>query len=137
LPTLSTESETVAFGREIAAGLGAGDTLALVGDLGAGKTHLTKGIVAGLGCAAAVTSPTFSIVHEYAGGRLPVFHFDFYRLESAEELLNIGWDDYLDAVGIAVVEWADKFPDLLPAGTQWWRFSIAPEGARTLTRDQR
>ncbi|MGI9243075.1 MAG: tRNA (adenosine(37)-N6)-threonylcarbamoyltransferase complex ATPase subunit type 1 TsaE [Verrucomicrobiales bacterium] len=132
---LETEAETIAFGTQVAADLGAGDTLALVGDLGAGKTHFTKGIAAGLGCDAAVTSPTFTLVHEYTGGRLPIFHFDFYRLESADELLNIGWDDYLDARGIAVVEWADKFPDLLPANTQWWRFNISPEGARSLVRD--
>lgn len=131
---LNTEAETVAFGARLAADLSAGDTLALVGDLGAGKTHFTKGIVAGLGCDATVTSPTFTLVHEYTGGRLPVFHFDFYRLEAAEELLNIGWDDYLDANGVAVVEWADKFPDLLPANTQWWQFNISPEGARTLSR---
>ncbi len=131
---LNTEAETVAYGARVAADLSAGDTLALVGDLGAGKTHFTKGIVAGLGCDASVTSPTFTLVHEYTGGRLPVFHFDFYRLESAEELLNIGWDDYLDASGVAVVEWADKFPDLLPANTQWWQFNIFPEGARTLSQ---
>jgi tRNA threonylcarbamoyladenosine biosynthesis protein TsaE len=132
---LDTEAETIAFGTKVAGELGAGDTLALVGDLGAGKTHFTKGIAAGLGCDGAVTSPTFTLVHEYTGGRLHVFHFDFYRLESADELLNIGWDDYLDANGVAIVEWADKFPDLLPANTQWWRFTISPEGARSLERD--
>jgi tRNA threonylcarbamoyladenosine biosynthesis protein TsaE len=135
MPAFATEIETIAYGEEIAAQLSAGDTLALVGDLGAGKTHFTKGIVAGLGCDTPVTSPTFTLVHEYTGGRLPVFHFDFYRLESADELLNIGWDDYLDAKGIAVVEWADKFPDLLPEDAQWWRFSIAGDGARNLLKD--
>lgn len=129
-----SETTTIALGRETASGLVAGDTLALVGDLGAGKTQFTKGLVAGLGCTAPVTSPTFTLVHEYTGGRLPVFHFDFYRLESAEELLNIGWDDYLDAAGVAVVEWADKFPELLPHGTQWWHFSIASDGVRLLER---
>lgn len=130
-----TEADTIAFGAELAAGLEAGDCLALVGDLGAGKTHFTKGVVAGLGCDRAVTSPTFTLVHEYLGGRLPVFHFDFYRLESAAELLDIGWDDYLDAGGITIVEWADKFPDLLPAGCQWWRFTISATGARHLLNE--
>ncbi|MFT4547569.1 MAG: tRNA threonylcarbamoyladenosine biosynthesis protein TsaE [Pseudoalteromonas tetraodonis] len=132
LQTFDTEADTIAYGREIASGLQAGDTLALVGDLGAGKTHFTKGIVAGIGSDRPVTSPTFTLVHEYQGGRLPVFHFDFYRLESAEELLNIGWDDYLDANGIAIVEWADKFPELLPDNTQWYRFSIDESGTRKI-----
>lgn len=135
MPRFQTEADTIAYGNQIAAGLKPGDTLALVGDLGAGKTHFTKGIVAGLDCAAAVTSPTFTLVHEYRGGRIPVFHFDFYRLESAAELLDIGWDEYLDANAVAVVEWADKFPELLPADTQWWRFSISEDGARTLRKD--
>ena len=107
---LDTESHTIAFGGGDCRRAGPGDCLALVGDLGAGKTHFTKGIVAGLGCDAAVTSPTFTLVHEYRGGRLPVFHFDFYRLESAAELLAIGWDDYLDEGGVAIVEWADNSP---------------------------
>ena len=135
MPSFDSEAQTIAFGSQVAAALEAGDTLALVGDLGAGKTHFTKGIVAGLGCDSAVTSPTFTLVHEYKGGRGPVFHFDFYRLESADELLNIGWDDYLDANGIAIVEWADKFPELLPDNTQWWRFSISEDGTRTLQKD--
>ena len=136
MPSFGSEAQTVAYGGEIAAGLVAGDTLALVGELGAGKTHFTKGIVAGLGCDQPVTSPTFTLVHEYTGGRLSVFHFDFYRLESADELLNVGWDDYLDASGVAIVEWADKFPELLPANTQWWRFGIGDGGARTIQRQQ-
>ena len=136
MPSFTTEAETIAHGRELAAGLKAGDTLALVGDLGAGKTHFSKGIVAGLGSENPVTRPTFTLVHEYTGGRLPVFHFDFYRLESAEELLNIGWDDYLDANGIAIIEWADKFPELLPENTRWYRFSIGEDGVRTLTLDE-
>ena len=91
--------------------------IALIGGLGAGKTHWTKGLVAGLGSAAEVTSPTFGLVHEYPGGRLPVFHLDFYRLENAGELIALGWDEYLEADGVIIAEWGDKFPDLLPAGT--------------------
>ena len=88
--------------------------------------------MAGLGCAAEVTSPTFTLVHEYRGGRLPVFHFDFYRIDAAEEILAVGWDDYLDEGGVIIAEWADKFPDLLPAHTAWWRLDLAPGGGRTL-----
>ena len=94
MKTVHSVEETIEFGREIAAQLQPGDVLALVGDLGAGKTHLTKGIVAGLGSAAEVTSPTFTLVHEYRDGQIPAFHFDFYRLDDPNELLNIGWDDF-------------------------------------------
>jgi tRNA threonylcarbamoyladenosine biosynthesis protein TsaE len=113
-------AETFAFGRTLAATLKGGEIIALCGDLGAGKTHLCKGIAAGLGCPPdEVTSPTFTLVHEYRGGRLPVFHFDFYRLESEAEALAIGLDDYLAAGGVVLIEWADKFRPLLPAATRW------------------
>ncbi|MCB1231366.1 MAG: tRNA (adenosine(37)-N6)-threonylcarbamoyltransferase complex ATPase subunit type 1 TsaE [Verrucomicrobiae bacterium] len=132
---IDSESAMIAFGAEIAESLKAGDVVALVGQLGAGKTHFTKGIVSGLGGdPEAVTSPTFTLVHEYASGcRVPVFHFDFYRMDSAAEVLGIGWEDYLDeAEGILLVEWADKFPELLPAGTKWFRFEILNDGSRKL-----
>jgi tRNA threonylcarbamoyladenosine biosynthesis protein TsaE len=113
-------AETFEFGRTLAPALHRGEILALCGDLGAGKTHLCKGIAAGLGCDPdEVTSPTFTLVHEYRGGRLPVFHFDFYRLESEAEALAIGLDDYLVAGGVVLIEWADKFRPLLPASTRW------------------
>jgi tRNA threonylcarbamoyladenosine biosynthesis protein TsaE len=111
-----------------------GSVVALVGGLGAGKTHWTKGLVAGLGCAAEVTSPTFGLVHEYPGGRIPVVHLDFYRLESAEELIALGWDEYLESGAVVVAEWGDKFPALLPPDTQWLEFSIAADGGRTVRR---
>lgn len=120
----------IALGRELAAGLEAGSVIALQGGLGAGKTHFTKGLVAGLAEAAdsamvgmagtEVTSPTFSLVHEYRGGRLPLYHFDFYRMSSEEEVLRIGWDEYLDDKGVVVVEWPDKFPELIPAEVTWF-----------------
>jgi tRNA threonylcarbamoyladenosine biosynthesis protein TsaE len=113
-------AETFEFGRTLAAELKGGEIFALCGDLGAGKTHLCKGIAAGLGCDPdEVTSPTFTLVHEYRGGRLPVFHFDFYRLESEAEALAIGLDDYLAAGGVVLIEWADKFRPLLPPETRW------------------
>ncbi len=120
------------FGRTVAETLQRGDVLALSGDLGAGKTHFVKGLTAGLGADAPVTSPTFTLIHEYIGGRLPVYHFDFYRLEDEDEALKIGLDEYLDGGGISGIEWADKFPALLPAHTRWLSFSHGPEGARQI-----
>ena len=119
-----------AFAAQRAEGLRGGEVLALCGELGAGKTHFTQGLASGLGIdTSAVTSPTFTLVHEYGGGRLPIFHFDFYRMESAQEVLAIGWEEFLDEPhGVVVVEWANKFPELLPpsGGTQWWSIS-APQ----------
>lgn len=114
----------VALGEEVAQSLKSGAVLALRGGLGAGKTHFTKGVVAGLGCNAQVTSPTFTLAHEYAGGKLPVFHFDFYRMESEDEVLRIGWDEYLAEDGVIVVEWPDKFPGLIPADALWLDFQV-------------
>lgn len=109
----------IELGRQLASELEDGSVLALCGGLGAGKTHLTKGLVAGLGCPAEVTSPTFSLAHEYQGGRLDVFHFDFYRMDSLDEVIRIGWDDYLESQGVIIVEWPDKFSELLPPSTIW------------------
>lgn len=131
------ETEMEALGVEIAAGLAAGSVLALVGGLGAGKTRLVKGLAKGSGFGGEVTSPTFSLVHEYRGGRLPVFHFDLYRLKDDQELLGIGWDEFLDEPGIVVAEWADLFPDLLPPGTRWLHFEVLPEGGRRVTEPPR
>ena len=120
----------VDLGSGIGQSVASETTIALCGDLGAGKTHFVKGIVAGLGCAAPVTSPTFALVHEYHGGRLEVAHFDFYRVEQAQELIELGWDDYVETGGIVVVEWADRFPELMPDGTRWFRFEIKENGER-------
>ena len=120
------------LGRSAASAVRPGSVIALVGDLGAGKTHWTKGFVAGIGSPAEVTSPTFGLVHEYPGGRLTVFHLDFYRLDSPEELIEIGWDELLEADGVIIAEWADKFPELLPEHTVWIQFSILPDGTREL-----
>ncbi len=126
-----TEGEMIELGRRAGEGLAAGDVLALAGPLGAGKTHFVKGLVLGLDSADSVTSPTFTIVHEYRGGRLPVFHFDFYRMESAEEVLAIGWDEYFDGQeGVVVAEWADKYPQLFPEHTRWRQFEIIDGGGR-------
>jgi tRNA threonylcarbamoyladenosine biosynthesis protein TsaE len=112
-------AETEAIGRRLAKELAAGSVLALRGELGSGKTRLAKGIAAGLDATAEVTSPTFTIVHEYSGGRLPVYHFDFFRLEDEQSAVRLGLDDYFYGDGVSIVEWADRFPDLIPAGAKW------------------
>ncbi len=103
----SSARETREIGKNLARGLGPGSVVALYGDLGAGKTAFVQGLAEGLGIKARVTSPSFSIVNEYAG-RLPLFHFDLYRLSSADDLYEIGWDEYLDRGGICAVEWSEN-----------------------------
>jgi len=133
----NSTDETVAVGRKYASTARAGDVFALSGDLGAGKTEFVKGLVAGLGSSAPVTSPTFTILHEYEGGRLPAYHFDFYRLETREAALRLGLDDYFFGEGIAVVEWADRFPDLIPDRAQWILFESKSETIRVLKPETR
>lgn len=100
--------ETEALGERFAKILTPGAILAYRGDLGAGKTAFTRGLARGLGCGESVTSPTYTIVNEYLGGRLPLFHFDMYRLGCADDLFDIGWDDYLERGGICAVEWSEN-----------------------------
>lgn len=128
----ATPEATIELGRAAAAEARPGTIIALVGDLGAGKTHWTKGFVAAMGSEAEVTSPTFGLVHEYPGGRLPICHLDFYRLESAGELIALGWDELLEQDGVIIAEWGDKFPEMLPPDTRWLRFSLEPDGSRTV-----
>jgi tRNA threonylcarbamoyladenosine biosynthesis protein TsaE len=116
----------------LAATLRGGEVLGLTGDLGSGKTHLVKGLAAGLGHTGQVTSPTFTLVHEYAGGRLPLHHFDLYRLEDPSELLQIGLDDYLASRGVLALEWAEKFRDLLPRTTLWLTLAHGPDDTRSI-----
>jgi tRNA threonylcarbamoyladenosine biosynthesis protein TsaE len=125
------------LGRKMAETIVSGSVIALVGGLGAGKTHWTKGFVAGLGSTADVTSPTFGLLHEYPDGRFPVFHLDFYRLESAAELLALGWDELLEQGCIVIAEWGDKFPALLPREAIWLQFSVDPDGGRSISRTSR
>ena len=121
------------MGRQLAKDVDAGSVVALKGELGSGKTLFTKGLVAGLGSTAAVTSPTFTIVHEYRGGRLPVYHFDFFRLENRESVARLGLDDYFFGDGVSVIEWADRFPNLVPAQARWISFEIESERQRIIT----
>ncbi len=130
-----TPEAMIELGRAAAAETRPGSVIALIGGLGAGKTHWAKGFVAGLGSAAEVTSPTFGLVHEYPGGRLPIFHLDFYRLNNADELIALGWDEYLEAGGVVIAEWGDRFPEILPSETQRIVFSIETDGSRTLRQE--
>ncbi|MDE7245872.1 MAG: tRNA (adenosine(37)-N6)-threonylcarbamoyltransferase complex ATPase subunit type 1 TsaE [Oscillospiraceae bacterium] len=106
-------TETEALGEALAARLHPGDVVAYFGGLGMGKTAFTRGLARGLGCTGRVTSPTFTIVNEY-DGPVPLFHFDLYRLNSADELFDIGWEDYLDRSGICAVEWSEQAEDAFP-----------------------
>jgi len=108
----NSPAETEALGEALAAKLKPGNVIAYTGDLGAGKTAFTRGVARGLGVTERVTSPTFTIVNEYAG-RLPLFHFDMYRLGSSEELFDIGWEDYLARGGVCAVEWSENVEDAL------------------------
>ena len=108
-----SEWETEQVGERLGKTILPGTLIAFTGDLGAGKTAFTRGLAQGLEIRERVTSPTFTIVNEYEGGRLPLFHFDMYRLESSEELFDIGWEDYLARGGICAVEWSEKVSDAL------------------------
>lgn len=111
---MKNEADTAEFGKELADELKAGDVLGLIGDLGTGKTTLTKYIAEGLGITETITSPTFTIVNEYYSGRLPLFHFDAYRLESEGDAFEIGMEEYFDREGVCVIEWADMIAEILP-----------------------
>lgn len=109
----NSPEETEELGERLGRALSPGDVVAFTGDLGAGKTAFTRGIARGLGIGDRVTSPTFAIVNEYEGGRLPLFHFDMYRLTSSDELFDIGWEDYLARGGVCAVEWSENVEDAL------------------------
>lgn len=109
----NSPAETEALGQRLAERLQPGDVIAYTGDLGAGKTAFTRGLARGLGITERITSPTFTIVNEYLGGRLPLFHFDMYRLGSSDELYEIGWEDYLARGGVCAVEWSEIVADAL------------------------
>jgi tRNA threonylcarbamoyladenosine biosynthesis protein TsaE len=130
----NSPAETEAIGRQFALkDVGVGSILALKGELGSGKTLFTKGLVAGLGSDATVTSPTFTILHEYPSGRLPVYHFDFFRLENQPSVARLGLDDYFFADGVSVIEWADRFPEFIPEHARWVSFEIKSENTRVIS----
>ena len=109
----NSPKETESVAERLAKVLPAGTVIAYRGDLGAGKTAFTRGLARGLGYPEPVTSPTYTIVNEYLGGRLPLFHFDMYRLRSSDDLWDIGWEDYLDRGGVCAVEWSENVADAM------------------------
>ena len=124
----NSPEETEAVGQALAAQLQPGTVVAFEGDLGAGKTAFTRGLARGLGTKDRVTSPTYTIVNEYLGGRLPLFRFDMYRLGSADELFDIGWEDYLERGGICAVEWSENVREAMEGA---WIVRIEKTGENT------
>ena len=119
--------ETEAIGQTLGERLNPGTVLAYLGDLGMGKTAFTRGLARGLGCRGRVTSPTFTIVNEYEG-KIPLFHFDMYRLTDSEDLFDIGWEDYLERGGVCAVEWSERISDALPEDTLYVTIARHPDG---------
>ena len=111
--TTNSPAETEALGFALGQVLKPGTVIAYCGDLGAGKTAFTRGLARGMGCTDLVTSPTYTIVNEYLSGRMPLFHFDMYRLRSSDDLFDIGWEDYLDRGGVCAVEWSENVADAM------------------------
>lgn len=124
----NSPEETERIGEALGKVLTPGAIVAYRGDLGAGKTAFTRGIARGLGCRERVTSPTYTIVNEYPDGRMPLFHFDMYRLHSADDLWDIGWDDYLERNGVCAVEWSENVEDALEGAV---RVTIEKLGEQT------
>lgn len=123
-----------ALGRKLAEEMATGGVVALDGELGAGKTEMVKGMAAGMGYGGVVTSPTFTLLHEYRAGRKILYHFDFYRVENAQEIVELGWDELLEEPGsLLAVEWASRFPQLLPSAALRLELEILPEGGRRVT----
>ena len=128
----NSPEETEKIGAALGKILPPGTVLAYEGDLGAGKTAFTRGLARGLGCTDIVTSPTYTIVNEYLSGRLPLFHFDMYRLHSSEDLFDIGWEDYLDRSGICAVEWSENVADAMDGAVRI-RIEKLDERSRKIT----
>ncbi|MDU4961474.1 MAG: tRNA (adenosine(37)-N6)-threonylcarbamoyltransferase complex ATPase subunit type 1 TsaE [Sporomusaceae bacterium] len=130
-------AETEDLGFRIGSRLQAGDCLCLSGSLGAGKTVLSQGIARGLAVTEPVTSPTFTVLQLYQG-RLPVYHYDLYRLRRPEELIDIGFEEYSGAAGVTLIEWPDKFSEMMPAEALWLQLSLAQDGqGRTIQVEPR
>lgn len=121
------EEELKEYGLKLGYALSSGTVIALIGDLGAGKTTLTKAIAEGLGVQEHVTSPTFTIINEYESGRLPLYHFDVYRLDDIDEMNMLGYEEYFYGKGITIVEWADKVIEIIPKGATVIELSYGEE----------
>jgi tRNA threonylcarbamoyladenosine biosynthesis protein TsaE len=124
LTILNSVEAAQAFGESWAADLVGGEIFALHGVLGAGKTQLAKGLARGLGFLGDVTSPSFTIVHEYRGGRLPMYHIDLYRIRNEKEAIDIGLEEYLPGDGVTVIEWPERIASILPPQTQHWELEV-------------
>ena len=124
---MKDENDTRVFGMQLAEELRPGSIVALTGDLGTGKTALTKAVAEGLGVTELITSPTFTIVQEYHSGRLPLYHFDVYRVGEPEEMYEIGYEEYFFGDGVCIVEWADLIGELIPVGSVMIRIEYGGE----------
>lgn len=129
------DAQTRSLGERLARHLRAGDVVALIGQLGSGKTCLTQGIGRGLGVASPITSPTFTLLHQYRG-RLPLYHFDLYRINQAAELDDFGFEEIIDGDGVCVIEWAEKCLDRLPARRICVRLQVTDPDRRYITIDR-
>ncbi len=131
----NSASETRELGVRLAEQLKAGDVILMDGELGAGKSELARGVAKGLGVQETVTSPSFTILNVYESGRVPLYHFDWYRLESAEEIFELGMDEYLGGDGVALVEWPDRCPDAIPEDFLRIRIEATGENTRRITEE--
>ena len=125
-------AETERLGEKLATLLKPGTVIAYCGDLGAGKTAFTRGLARGLGCKDGVTSPTYTIVNEYLSGKMPLFHFDMYRLHSSDDLWDIGWEDYLERGGVCAVEWSENVTDAMENAI-WVKIEKTGDESRRIT----
>ncbi len=128
----STSEETIDLGRKIGSLLKAGDVIAMTGTLAAGKTTITKGIAESLGVSDNITSPTFCLISEYDGSKMPLYHMDVYRLEGAEDFVNLGVEDMLYGNGVCIIEWSEKVQSELPKKTIFMKITPSEDGTRTI-----
>ncbi len=129
---LDSAEATLAHGASWAPALKGGEVFALHGVIGAGKTQLVKGLAKGLDYFGEVTSPTFTLINEYRGGRLPIYHIDLYRISSESEAVSVGVEEYLPSSGVTVIEWPDRITGLLPAHTQHWMLEVVSLSERVI-----
>ena len=134
LTILNSVESAQAFGESWAADLVGGEIFALHGVLGAGKTQLAKGLARGLGYRGDVTSPTFTIVHEYRGGRLPMYHIDLYRIQNEKDAIDIGLEEYIPGDGVTVIEWPERIASLLPPRTHHWELEVVSLTERVIRK---
>ncbi len=136
LTILNNVEATQALGESWAQTLVGGEVFALHGVLGSGKTQLVKGIARGLGYRGDVTSPTFTIVHEYRGGRLPIYHLDLYRLAGANEAIDMGLEEYIPSDGVTIIEWPQRIASILPPDTRHWELEVASLTERVVRKKE-